>query len=606
MALAAAILAPPVHAQGARLSPGAGAFPVRSFVLTLPTNAASPTTAVHVTENGQPVQRLSVVPTTNRFAVLLLIDASTSMRGDPIHGAMAAARAFAAQRPAAQPLGIVTFNATPNVLAKPTTDADTLNQALESRPTLVRGTHIYDALATALREIDPAKYDAAAVVILSDGHDYGSTATPAKIASAASAAHARLFTVGLESSLFDPSSLRSIANLGDGEYLGAASPRALAAIYRSLGDQLANAYTIRYLSTSPTGANVKVVVTAGNERATSGYTAPNVRTPGELPASLKDSGDAKESFLSSKAGAAIVAIAVLLLVIGGIGLPFQHHARRAALRQRISDYGNTPVGADDEALPSGRRHRGPRMERLAEALELARMDVGPGQFVALTIGGTILLAFLMTIIFATAFLGVLSAIAGPLIARALVRRNIAKQRRLFADQLADSIQGVTSSMRTGHSFVGALSQLVDDAPEPTASEFRRVMADERLGVPLDVALGRMVARMDNRDLQQVGLVTVIQRETGGNGAEALDRVVGNIRARDDIRRLVRTLAAQGRLSQGVLTALPIATALVLKGVGGSAMDPLFNTSYGHALLGVAAALIAIGGAWIGRIIKVKV
>jgi tight adherence protein B len=116
----------------------------------------------------------------------------------------------------------------------------------------------------------------------------------------------------------------------------------------------------------------------------------------------------------------------------------------------------------------------------------------------------------------------------------------------------------------------------------------------------------MVARMDNRDLQQVGLVTVIQRETGGNGAEALDRVVGNIRARDDIRRLVRTLAAQGRLSQGVLTALPIATALVLKAVGGSAMDPLFNTSYGHVLLGVAAALIAIGGAWIGRIIKVKV
>ena len=115
-------------------------------------------------------------------------------------------------------------------------------------------------------------------------------------------------------------------------------------------------------------------------------------------------------------------------------------------------------------------------------------------------------------------------------------------------------------MRTGNSFVGALSQLVDDAPEPTASEFRRVIADERLGVPLDVALARMVTRMENNDLQQVGLVTVIQRETGGNGAEALDRVVGNIRARDDIRRLVRTLTAQGRSSQAILTALPILTA----------------------------------------------
>lgn len=606
MVLAAAALAPSAHADGARLSPGGGGFPVRSFVLTLPTSAAVPTTAVHVTENGQPVERLSVVPATSRFAVLLLIDASTSMRGEAINGAMAAARAFAAQRPAAQPLGIVTFNVKPDVLAKPTTDADALGQALNTRPTLVRGTHIYDALATSLRQIDPAKYDGAAVVVLSDGHDYGSTATRAQIQAAARVAHARLFTVGLKSTFFDPSSLRSIADLGNGEYLGAASPRALSAIYRTLGDQLANAYTVQYLSTASSGTAVNVVVAAGSERATSDYSAPNIRVRGELPASLKDTGGEDKPFLSSKTGAAIVAIAVLLLVVGGFGVPFEQQARRAALRRRVSEYGNTPARSELDQLPEARRHRGQRMEALAETLELARMNVGPGAFLAQAIGGTILLAFLTTVIFKTGFLAVISLIAGPLIARAIVRRNVDKQRRLFADQLADSIQAVTSSMRTGNSFVGALSQLVDDAPEPTASEFRRVMADERLGVPLDTALNRMVARMDNRDLQQVGLVTVIQRETGGNGAEALDRVVGNIRARDDIRRLVRTLAAQGRLSQGVLTALPVATAVALKVVGGDAMDPLFNTGYGHALLGVAAGLIAVGGMWIGRIIKVKV
>jgi tight adherence protein B len=412
--------------------------------------------------------------------------------------------------------------------------------------------------------------------------------------------------VGLESSLFDPSTLRSIAGLGNGEYLGAASPRALSAIYRSLGDQLANAYRIQYLSTAPTGSAVNVVVKAGNERATTGYTAPNVRTPGEIPASLKETGAKHEPFLSSTTGAAIVAIAVLLLVIGGIGLPFQQHARRVALRRRVADYGNTAAGSGLEDLTEARRRRGARMEALAERLELARMEGGPARFILKTVIGTFLLALVSTVIFKTGFAGFVSVIAGPLIARAILRRNVEKQRRMFADQLADSIQAVTSSMRTGNSFVGALSRLVDDAPEPTASEFRRVMADERLGVPLDTALARMVARMDNKDLQQVGLVTVIQRETGGNGAEALDRVVGNIRARDDIRRLVRTLSSQGRLSQGVLTALPVATALVLKLVGGSATDPLFKTGYGHALLGVAAAMIATGGAWIGRIIKVKV
>jgi tight adherence protein B len=604
-ALGAAALAPSAHADGARLSPSGGAFPVRSFVLTLPTNAAVATTDVQVAEDGQPVQRLSVVPATSRFAVLLLIDASTSMRGEPIGGAMAAARAFAAQRPAAQPLGIVTFNATPRVLAQPTTDPDTLTRALDSRPTLIRGTHIYDAIAAALKEVDPAKFDAAAIVVLSDGHEYGSDATPAQIASSSQGAHARLFTVGLRSSLFDPKSLESIASLGKGEFLGAASPKALAAIYRRLGDQLANAYTIRYLSSAPAGAGVKVQVTAGAERATSDYIAPTIRARGELGSSLEAPGTEKASFFSTTAGALVIAALVVLLIVGGIGIPVQHQMRRAAMRGRVSEYGGRPAATAD-LEPGGRRHRSERIERLQERLELARIDVSAARFLIYTVLGTVVLALIVSAIFQTGFMVLVAIVAGPLLARAFLRRQIARQRRLFADQLADSIQAVTSAMRTGNSFIGALSQLVDHAPEPTASEFRRVIADERLGVPLDTALQRMVARMDNNDLKQVGLVTVIQRETGGNGAEALDRVVGNIRARDDIRRLVRTLTAQGRMSQLVLTALPVITAVALKVLGGEAMAPLYETGYGHALLAFAAVLIAIGGLWIGRIVKVKV
>jgi tight adherence protein B len=99
---------------------------------------------------------------------------------------------------------------------------------------------------------------------------------------------------------------------------------------------------------------------------------------------------------------------------------------------------------------------------------------------------------------------------------------------------------------------------------------------------------------------------VIQRETGGNGAEALDRVVENVRARDELRRLVRTLTAQGRTAQAVLSALPVATLIMLKVVGGSTMDPLFHSGLGHAMLVLAALLVATGGMWIGRIVKIRV
>jgi tight adherence protein B len=281
------------------------------------------------------------------------------------------------------------------------------------------------------------------------------------------------------------------------------------------------------------------------------------------------------------------------------------------LRGRIGAYGKAHASPDDDPLASAAPPQGGfastrRGMRLEEALNIAGMDITPGRFVLASVGATTLFSFVMLALLGNALLFVASLVASPFAARAFLRWRMARQRRAFEDQLSESIQAVASAMRTGHSFVGALSQLVEGAPVPTGPEFRRVIADERLGVPLDVALASMVQRMQSRDLQQVALVSVIQRETGGNAAEALERVAGNVRSRDDIRRLVRALTAQGRMAQWVLTALPVVTLFVLKTVNGSQMDPLFKTGYGHALLLLSALMVAVGGMWIGRIVKIKV
>jgi tight adherence protein B len=353
-----------------------------------------------------------------------------------------------------------------------------------------------------------------------------------------------------------------------------------------------------------------VTATAAGEQAGLSYQAPALRIPGAVADALKQTSAPRNGFLATKTGAFLVALAVLLLLLFGLGTLLRERASRSELRRRIDAYGqeHPVVHADAEAAPSPRRRLSAdtHLARVAEALDIGRINISVVQFIGATFLLTVVLVALAAVIFDNPFFPVLAIAAGPIAARTFVRHQVARQRRLFADQLGDSIQAITSSMRTGHSFVGALAQLVDTAQEPTAAEFRRIVADERLGVPLDVALENVVRRMDSRDLQQVGLVTVIQRETGGNGAEALDRVVGNIRARDDIRRLVRSLTAQGRMSQSVLTALPIATAVALKLLGGKAMDPLFNTGWGHALMAVAAVLVATGGFWIGRIVTVKV
>ena len=131
------------------------------------------------------------------------------------------------------------------------------------------------------------------------------------------------------------------------------------------------------------------------------------------------------------------------------------------------------------------------------------------------------------------------ALVAPVVVRLVV--SAARQSRAprVRRQLADNLQVVASAMRAGQSFVGALAVAVEDALEPAKRELHRAVSDERLGVPLDEALGRVAARrMRSEELEYVGLVATLQRETGGSTAEVLDRVTQTIRERAELKRLV--------------------------------------------------------------------
>jgi tight adherence protein B len=112
--------------------------------------------------------------------------------------------------------------------------------------------------------------------------------------------------------------------------------------------------------------------------------------------------------------------------------------------------------------------------------------------------------------------------------------------------------------------------------------------------------------MQSRDLQQVALVAELQRETGGNTAEVLERVTDTVRDRVGLRRLVRGLTAQGRLSRWVLTALPVVLLCAMTIINGEYVRPLYTTSLGQALLAMAAVMVIAGSVVIKRIVDIKV
>lgn len=608
---AAAVAGPAAHAAPSLSPTGEADFPKRSFVLTLPSGTQARAGQVQVTENGAPVDDLKVAPVDasqrKRLGIVLAIDTSRSMSGAPVSEAFAAARAFALERNEEQPLGLVTFDSETTLAMPLTVDPFVIQQRLAQPPETRPTTHLYDGGVKAVDVIRDAKLPGGFVVVLSDGADFGSDATLSQLTAAARAAHVRIYTVGLRSPEFDPEALARMAESAGGTYTEAGSPGDLNRIYSELSAELSNAYVVRYESVAQPRENVDVNVDVrGVGSATTAYTSPRL--------GRGDAGGSDGNGWSSP-----VAVAIAVAVFAGLlGLALMTVLRRSRQtpRERVEEFVSSRPGdaADEEPTLTDRlASRTERSlagsawwERFSEAADIARMPWPAARLVTnalLIAGGAGLLVAAATGLIVMLVIGLVIA---PLALSVIVRTRARRERRLFADQLADHLAVVGSSLRAGHSFPAALASGLDEAPEPCRGEFARAVADERLGVPLDEALEAVARRMDNRDVQQVALLALLQRESGADAAEMLDGVVATIRERQELRRTVRTLTAQGRLSRTILTALPVVVLLGLTATNPDYVDPLYHTSIGRTLLIAAVAMIIAGSLAIKRIVNFEV
>ena len=126
--------------------------------------------------------------------------------------------------------------------------------------------------------------------------------------------------------------------------------------------------------------------------------------------------------------------------------------------------------------------------------------------------------------------------------------------KAFNEGLADTLQLISGSLSAGLSLAQSVDTVVREGMEPIADEFKRVLVETRLGVPLEAALQGVAERMGSKDFEWVVMAIRIQREVGGNLAELLNTVGATLRERDYLRRQVQTLAAEGKLSATFLAA----------------------------------------------------
>jgi len=245
-------------------------------------------------------------------------------------------------------------------------------------------------------------------------------------------------------------------------------------------------------------------------------------------------------------------------------------------------------------------------DKLDAKLEAAGVSLRSGEFVVITVasamvGALLGAAFFRTLIFA-GIAGVVAA-AGPHIALKVALDRRADRLR---EQLPDVLTIMASSLRAGHSFLQSLDTVAKEIAQPARDEFARVVAEIRLGRAAEDSLEALADRVGSADFKWAVLAVNIQREVGGNLAEILDTVSDTLRERAMMRRQIKVLTAEGRLSAWVLTLLPIGIGLYMFSVNPDYIGLLFTDRIGWLMLGVAAVLMGLGILWMRKIVNIDV
>jgi tight adherence protein B len=302
-----------------------------------------------------------------------------------------------------------------------------------------------------------------------------------------------------------------------------------------------------------------------------------------------------------------------------VTLSFVFGKREARLERRLAGYnvhkgGITPIAEETSDSSHVVQQVGAAAERMAGAgtmekveqlLEQAKLPLRPAEFLVYAPLMTIVVAALVYLVFGPvmAIVATVVVLASPFL---LLKRRSKSRLRKFQEQLPDSLNLLAGSMRAGFSFMQGLEAVADEASEPIRGELQRAFTESRLGRPIEEALDDAARRMESRDLAWAVMAIRIQREVGGNLAELLDTVSETMTHRERLRREIKSLTAEGRMSAIVLSIFPPAFAAMLYILQPGYMNLLFQETIGIICVIGGVILSVIGWFWLSRIVKIEV
>jgi tight adherence protein B len=314
---------------------------------------------------------------------------------------------------------------------------------------------------------------------------------------------------------------------------------------------------------------------------------------------------------------AMVFVAVFLLATSVIVPTFGLETKGARrLRARIQAVAE---GMDAEAVSLVRENRLkrlsplerrieslPGMERLAQLIEQTGRSVPAYRVVSLMLLMALAVSLGMLFVSGSLVLAGMAGFTAGLFPLLKLRSERSKRLARFEEQLPEALDIISRALRAGHPFVETLKLVGDEMDDPIAKEFGMAFTDINYGASVRQGFMNLLERVPSMSLMAAITAVLIQRETGGNMAEILEKIAAVVRARFRYQRRLRTLSAEGRLSAWILALVPFVLAAVIMVIQPDYLPMLTKDPLGRQLIAGAFVMITIGIFWIRRIIRIEV
>ena len=602
----------------------------------LPTGAQLDRTSVRVTVNRTLVRATAQPPGAAAAsggtspqagrAVMIVMDTSGSMGTSDLQQARQGVLGFLQHLPADVAAGITT---TESVTAKrltvpPSQDRQALSAALRA----VRSngaTALYDAMATALAQLRRIGGGEHRMVVLTDGKDTSSHLSLNGIGSRLGQDRVPADIVAFKTAATSNSTLQALARASGGQVLPSPDAKRMIASFAGAAGSFSQAMWVS--ATLPANlAGKQVVLTV---RARAGTVAVQAQTRLRLAGTVSAGTVLTGGHLAPAAAPAPAASGSLELIVVLV-LCFAAIAAAVVAVSVLTGRPGTPTLADEIARYSSAAEQtggdphasvllkgmlglsrqvvqsGSFEERMARDLDRAGLTLRPHEWLLIRCGACLGLIVVLWILTGNVLIGIpLGVVLGWFATRAYLSARVTRRLNSFADQLPDALQLIASSLRSGFSVSQSLDRLSQQDIQPLGGEMSRAVTQTRLGVGIEDALDTVAERMDCRDLSWVVMAIRIQREVGGNLADVIETTVETMRERTHLRRHVRALSAEGRLSAYLLIAMPIFVVGALSVLRPDYLKPLFSTPAGVVLLVAGTVFMVVGWLWMSSIVKVE-